>query len=96
MQLNKWTDITKEGISELEYSGCGFGPWVMPFVTRWIIATRFLCPWDFPGKVTEVGCHLLLQGIFSIQGPNPGLPHYRQIIYPLAIREAPELKQKNE
>ena len=23
--------------------------------------TRFLCPWDFPGKNTGVGCHFLLQ-----------------------------------
>ena len=23
-----------------------------------------LCPWDFPGKNTVVGCHYLLQGIF--------------------------------
>ena len=22
---------------------------------------RFLCPWDFPGKNTGVGCHFLLQ-----------------------------------
>ena len=22
-----------------------------------------LCPWDSPGKSTEVGCHFLLQGI---------------------------------
>ena len=27
-----------------------------------------LCPWDFPGKNTEVGCHFLLQGIFPTQG----------------------------
>ena len=26
--------------------------------------TRFLCPWDFPGKCTGMGCHFLLQGIF--------------------------------
>ena len=26
--------------------------------------TKFLCPWDFPGKNTRVGCHALLQGIF--------------------------------
>ena len=26
--------------------------------------TRLLCPWDFSGKNTEVGCHFLLQGIF--------------------------------
>ena len=25
--------------------------------------TRFLCPWDFPGKSTGVGCHCLLQGL---------------------------------
>ena len=26
--------------------------------------TRFLCPWDFPGKDTGVVCHFLLQGSF--------------------------------
>ena len=26
----------------------------------------FLCPWNFPGKNTKVGCHFLLQG-FDIQ-----------------------------
>ena len=31
--------------------------------------TRFLCPWDFPGKNTGVGCHLL-QGLFPTQGLN--------------------------
>ena len=35
--------------------------------------TRLLCPWDAPGKNTGVGCHTLLQGIFSIQGSNPHL-----------------------
>ena len=32
-----------------------------------------LCLWDFPGKNTGVGCHLLLQGIFPTQGLNPQL-----------------------
>ena len=27
-----------------------------------LYATRLLCPWDFPGKNTGVGCHFLLQG----------------------------------
>ena len=40
-----------------------------------------LCPWDFPGKSTGVGCHFLLQRIFSTQGLNLGLPHYRQTLY---------------
>ena len=30
--------------------------------------TRLLCPWDSPGKNTEVGCHALLQRIFLTQG----------------------------
>ena len=28
---------------------------------------RLLCPWDFPGKNTGVGCHFLLQGIYLTQ-----------------------------
>ena len=42
---------------------------------------RLLCPWDFPGKNTGVGCHSLLQGIFPTQGSNLGLLHCRQILY---------------
>ena len=33
-------------------------------------STRFLCPWDFSGKNTELGCHFLLQGIFPTKGLN--------------------------
>ena len=36
---------------------------------------RLLCPWDFPGKNTELGYHVLLQGIFPSQGLNPRLLH---------------------
>ena len=35
--------------------------------------TRFLCPWDSPGKNTGVGYHALLQGIFLTRGLNPCL-----------------------
>ena len=31
---------------------------------------RLFCPWNFPGKNTEVVCHFLLQGIFLTQGLN--------------------------
>ena len=31
---------------------------------------RLFCPWNFPGKNTGEDCHLLLQGIFLIQGSN--------------------------
>ena len=39
---------------------------------------RLLCPWDFPGKNTGVGCHFLLQGILLTQGWNPGLLHCQE------------------
>ena len=35
-----------------------------------LLPTSLLCPWDFPGKNTRVGCHFLLQGIFPTQGLN--------------------------
>ena len=41
--------------------------------TLWITVSWLHCPWDFPGKNTRVGCHLLLQEIFPTQGLNPGL-----------------------
>ena len=36
------------------------------------------------GKNTGVGCHTLLQGTFPTQGLNPGLLHYRRILYHLS------------
>ena len=33
-------------------------------------APGLLCPWDFPGKNTGVGCRFLLQGIFWTQESN--------------------------
>ena len=41
---------------------------------------RLLCPQNFPGKNTGVGCHFLLQGIFLTQGlnlPLLGLLHWQ-------------------
>ena len=43
---------------------------------------RFLHPWNFPGKITGVGCHFLLQGIFPTQRSNPGLLHCKQLLLP--------------
>ena len=30
-----------------------------------------LCPWNFPGKSSAVGCHVHLQGILPTQGLSP-------------------------
>ena len=48
------------------------------------LLTRLLCPWDSPGKNTEVDCHALLQEIFPIQGSNLCLRHCRRSLYPLS------------
>ena len=49
----------------------------------------FLCSWNSPGQNTGVSCHVPLQGTFPTQGSNPGLLHYRQILYPLSHQESP-------
>ena len=50
---------------------------------------RPLCPWDSPGKNTGVGCHFLLQGIFSTQGSNLGLLHCQWVLYQLSHQGSP-------
>ena len=54
-----------------------------------LYASRLLCPWNFPGKKTCVGCHAFLQGIFPTQRLNPGVPHCRQILYCLRHQGSP-------
>ena len=44
---------------------------------------RLLFPWNFPAKNTGVGC--------CSQGSNPGLPHFRQILYHLNHPESPNV-----
>ena len=46
--------------------------------------------WNSPGQNTWVGSLSFLQRIFSTQGSNPGLPHWRQLLYQLSHREAQE------
>ena len=48
-------------------------------------------PWDSPGQNTGVGSLSLLQGIFSTQGWNPHLLHYRWIIYQLSHKGSPRI-----
>ena len=43
-----------------------------------------LCPWDFPGKNTGVGCHFLLQGTFLTQGSNLHLLNWQVSSLPLS------------
>ena len=39
----------------------------------WTVLARLLCPCNFPGKNTGVGCHFLLQGVFLTQELSPRL-----------------------
>ena len=48
-------------------------------------------PQNSPGQNTGVGSCSLLQGIFSTQGSNPGLPHCRQILYQLSHKGSPRI-----
>ena len=45
-------------------------------------------PWSSPGQNTGVGSLSLLQGIFPIQGSNPGLLHCRRILYQLSHQQS--------
>ena len=42
---------------------------VQPFAIHGLYPTRILCPWDYPGKNTRVGCRGFLQGNL----PDPGI-----------------------
>ena len=66
---------------------------VQLFTTVWTVVHQALLSMRIsPGKNTGVGCHALLQGIFSTQRSNSSLPcllHYRQILYHWTTRKAP-------
>ena len=55
----------------------------------WILWPQGLCPRDFPGKNTGVGCHFLLQGIFPTQRSNLCLLYCRWILYQLSHPGSP-------
>ena len=48
--------------------------------------TRLLCPWDFLGKSTGVGCYFLPQGIF----PDPGIEPRSPALYTDALPSEPQ------
>ena len=52
---------------------------------------RLLCPWNSLDQNTGVSNHFLLQEIFPTQGSNPGLLHFRRILYCLGHQGSPEL-----
>ena len=74
--------------------------WELRFVFQWVsescsVVSDSLRPhglhslWNSLGQNTGVGSLSLLQGIFSTQGLNPGLPHCRWILYQLSHKGSP-------
>ena len=57
---------------------CSIAQWCPTLWPHGLQPTRLLCPWDFPNKNTEVGCHFLLQGFFPIQGSNLHVLHWHE------------------
>ena len=52
-------------------------------------------PWNSPGHKTGVGSRSLLRGIFPTQGSNPGLSHYRWILYQLSHKGSPRILENS-
>ena len=46
---------------------------------------------DSPGKNIGVGCHAVLGRIFPSPGLNPGLRHYKRILYSLSHQGSPRV-----
>ena len=55
-----------------------------------LVTLGLYSPWNSPSKYTRVGSLSLLQGIFSTQGSNPGLPHSLHILYQLSHQGSPQ------
>ena len=60
-------------------------------MTPWTVVHRHLCPWDYLGRNTGVGCPFLLRGIFLAQGSNLHLLHWRADSLPLSLQESPSV-----
>ena len=56
----------------------------------WTVARQDPLSMGFSKQEYWSGLPSLLQGIFSIQGSNPDLPHYGQILYHLSYVESPQ------
>ena len=71
-------------------------PWwekvkVTQFVSDSLWPHGLYSPWNSLGQNTGVGRFSLLQGIFSTQELNPGLPHSRWILYQLSHKGSPKI-----
>ena len=76
-----------DGIQAKESESCSV-------VSNSLQAHGLYSPGNSPGQTTGVGSPSLLQGIFPTQGLNPGLPHYRRILYQLSYQGSPRMLEQ--
>ena len=65
------------------------------FATLGIVAHWAPGPWDSPGKNTEVGYHVVLQGVFLNQKLNPRLLQWQVGSLPLEPPKKPNMYMYN-
>ena len=80
------------------YSGCccecmflDAGKWKSLSHVRPFAPPGLYSSWNSLGQNTGVSSLSLLQGIFPTQGLNPGLPHFRRILYQLSYKGSPRI-----
>ena len=67
---------------------CVRAQWWPAFHGLW--PASLLCPWNFPGKNTGMGCRYLLERIFPIQGSDPGLQQLAGTIFTTVLPRKPK------
>ena len=67
---------------------------VQLIVTPRTVAHQALLFMEFCRQEYWSGCHSLLQGIFLMQGSNPGLLDCRRILYHLSYQGSPMVQMK--
>ena len=84
--------------AELRLSNCGAGEdsWEPLGQQGESKQSILFCAYSLQLCSTGMGCRALLQGIFPTQGLNPGLLHFRWILYHLSHQGSPRIgKPKN-
>ena len=93
---HKYRDFPGFQLLSLTFQGRGKWKWkllsyVQLFETPWTIQSmEFSRPEYWSGQLHSPG-DPLLQGIFSSQGWNPGLPYRRRILYQLSHQRSPRI-----
>ena len=93
LQLSRW-DMMRFKLIEwwhyMPHFGTGLHSESRSVVSDSLWPHGLYSPWNSPGQNTGVGSHFLLQWIFSTQVSNPGLPHWRWILYQLSHQGSPK------